>query len=72
VRFHELHILQRGVALIESDVALMQPDIALTEREVALRALISAGKAWVIAYHECVAVAEGLPGKEKDALNFRG
>jgi len=32
-----------------------------------LRALISAGKAWVIAYHECVTVAAGLPGKERRA-----
>jgi hypothetical protein len=45
------HILQRGAAL--------------RERGAALRALINAGKAWVIAYHECVAVAGVLPGKER-------
>ena len=32
-----------------------------------MRALINAGKAWVIAYHECVAVAGALPGKERRA-----
>jgi len=47
------HILERGVAF--------------RERGVALRALISAGKAWVIAYQKCVAVAGGLPGKERRA-----
>ena len=47
------HILQRGAAF--------------QERGAALRALIHAGKAWVIAYHECVAVAAGLPGKERRA-----
>jgi hypothetical protein len=47
------HILQRGAAL--------------RERGAALRALINAGKAWVIAYHECVAVAGVLPGKERRA-----
>ncbi|MGA2239955.1 MAG: hypothetical protein ABSG74_12155 [Candidatus Bathyarchaeia archaeon] len=36
----------------------------ILERGGALRALINAVKAWVIAYHECVAVAAGLPGKE--------
>jgi hypothetical protein len=47
------HILQRGAAF--------------RERGAALRALINAGKAWVIAYHECVAVAGALPGKERRA-----
>jgi hypothetical protein len=47
------HILQRGAAF--------------REKGAALRALINAGKAWVIAYHECVAVAAGLPGKERRA-----
>ena len=47
------HILQRGAAF--------------RERGAALRALIHAGKAWVIAYHECVAVAAALPGKERRA-----
>jgi hypothetical protein len=28
-----------------------------------LRVLSNAVKAWLIAYHECVAVAAGLPGK---------
>jgi hypothetical protein len=36
------HIPQRGAAF--------------RERGAALRALINAGKAWIIAYHECVAV----------------
>jgi hypothetical protein len=40
------HILQRGAAF--------------RERGAALRALMNAGKAWVIAYHECVAVSGGL------------
>ncbi len=44
------HILERGAAF--------------RERGAALRALINAGKAWVIAYHECVAVAASLPDKE--------
>ena len=47
------HILQRGAAS--------------RERGAALRALINAGKAWVIAYHECVAIAGALPGKERRA-----
>jgi len=47
------HILERGGAF--------------RERGGALRALINAGKVWVIAYHECVAVAAGLPGKERRA-----
>jgi len=47
------HILQRGGAF--------------RERGGALRALINAGKAWVIAYHGCVAIAAGLPGKERRA-----
>ena len=47
------HILERGGAF--------------RERGGALRALINAGKAWVIAYHECVAVAGALPGKERRA-----
>ena len=47
------HILERGAAF--------------RERGGALRALINTGKAWVIAYHECVAVAAGLPGKERRA-----
>jgi len=37
------HILQRGARFRESGARL--------------RALINAGKAWVIAYHRCVAVA---------------
>ncbi len=49
------HILQRGAAL--------------RERGAALRAFINAGKAWIIAYHECVsiAVAGTLPGKQRRA-----
>ena len=44
------HILERGGAF--------------RERGGALRALSNAGKAWVIAYRECVAVAASLPDKE--------
>jgi hypothetical protein len=47
------HILQRGAAF--------------RERGAALRAFITAGKAWIIAYHECVAIAGALPGKERRA-----
>lgn len=47
------HILQRGAAF--------------RERGAALRGLINAGKAWVIAYHECVAIVGALPGKERRA-----
>jgi hypothetical protein len=47
------HILQRGAAF--------------RERGAGLRALINTGKAWLIAYHECVTVAGGLPGKERRA-----
>jgi hypothetical protein len=39
----------------------------ILERGAAFRALVNAGKAWVMAYHECVAIAEGLPGKERRA-----
>jgi len=45
------YILQRGARFRESGARL--------------RALINAGKAWVIAYHECVALVTGLPGKEE-------
>jgi hypothetical protein len=44
------HILERGAAF--------------RERGAALRALINTRKAWVIALHECVAVAADLLGKE--------
>jgi len=37
---------------------------AFRERGSAFRAFINAGKAWVIGYHQCVAVAAGPPGKE--------
>jgi hypothetical protein len=37
---------------------------AFRERGAALRALINTRKAWVIALHECVAVAADLLGKE--------
>ena len=47
------HILERGGAF--------------RERGGALRGLINAVKAWLIAYHECVAVAGALPGKERRA-----
>ena len=47
------HILERGAGL--------------RERGAALRALINAGKAWVIACHECVTVAGALPVKERRA-----
>ena len=47
------HILERGGAF--------------RERGGALRALINAGKAWVIVYHQCVGVAGALPGKERRA-----
>ena len=32
-----------------------------------MRAFINTGKAWVVAYHECVGVAGALPGKERRA-----
>ena len=32
-----------------------------------MRVLSNGVKAWLIAYHECVAVAAGLPGKERHA-----
>jgi hypothetical protein len=47
------HILQRGAGFRESGAGLRAP--------------VRAGKAWVIAYHECVALAAGLPGKERRA-----
>ena len=47
------HILERGGAF--------------RERGGALRAFINTGKAWIIVYHECVAVAGALPGKERRA-----
>jgi len=47
------HILQRGARFMEPGARL--------------RALINAGKTWVIAYHRCVTVAAGLPGKERRA-----
>ena len=30
-----------------------------------MKALVRAGKAWVIVHHECVALAAGLPGKKR-------
>jgi len=51
------HILERGGAFRERGGAFR-------ERGGALRALSNAGKAWVIAYRECVAVAASLPDKE--------
>jgi hypothetical protein len=47
------HILERGATF--------------RERGATFRALINAGKAWVIRYYECVVVAGGLPGKERRA-----
>jgi len=47
------HILERGAGL--------------QERGAALRAFINAGKAWLIAYNECVVIAGALPGKERRA-----
>ncbi|TLN09533.1 hypothetical protein FDZ71_10060 [bacterium] len=46
---------------------ILQSGAAFRERGAALRALINAGKAWIIAHRECVAVAGGLPGKERRA-----
>ena len=46
---------------------ILQKGAAFREKGAALRALINAGKAWLNAYHECVAVAAGLPGKERRA-----
>jgi hypothetical protein len=46
------HILERGAAFREGGAAL--------------RALSNTVKAWLIVYHECVAIA-GLPGKERRA-----
>jgi len=39
----------------------------ILQRGARLRVLSNAVKAWLIAYHECVAVAAGLPGKERRA-----
>jgi len=39
----------------------------ILKRGAAFGALTNAGKAWLIAYHECIAVAGGLPGKERRA-----
>jgi len=47
------HILERGAVF--------------RERGAAFRALSNAGKAWVMAYYERVAVAGALPGKERRA-----
>jgi len=47
------HILERGAGL--------------RERGAALRALINAGKAWLIAYHGGVVIAGALPAKERRA-----
>jgi len=44
---------------------ILQKGAAFREKGAALRALINAGKAWLITYHECVAVAAGLPGKQR-------
>jgi hypothetical protein len=50
--FHD-HILVRGAAF--------------RERGAAFTALINAGKAWVMAYYECVGIAAQLPGKDRRA-----
>jgi hypothetical protein len=64
--------LQSGVPLAEyvrgmEHDYILQRGAALRERGAALRVLINAGKAWVIAYHEDVAIAGALPGKERRA-----
>jgi len=63
---------QSGVSVPDYARGLVHDDIlqrgaAFREKGAALRALINAGKAWLNAYHECVAVAAGLPGKERRA-----
>jgi hypothetical protein len=45
---------------------LLKRGSAFRESGSAFRAVSSAGKAWVIAYHRCVGLA-GLPGKERRA-----
>ena len=47
------HILQRGAGL--------------RERGAGLRVFINAGRPWIIAYHEPVAITGALPGKERRA-----
>ena len=43
---------------------ILQRRARFRETEARLRTLSNPVKAWLIAYHEYVAVAEGLPGKE--------
>jgi len=47
------HIHERGAGFLESGAGL--------------RALVRAGKVWVIAYHECIALAADLPREERRA-----
>jgi len=47
------HILERGAAF--------------RERGASFTSFVNAGKAWLMAYHESVAVAGALPGKERRA-----
>jgi hypothetical protein len=51
------HIFQRGARFRETGARL--------------KALSNAVKAWLIAYHECVALAAGLPGKESLTATWR-
>jgi hypothetical protein len=43
---------------------ILQREARFRETGARLRVLSNAVKPWVIAYHECVAVVAGLPGKE--------
>jgi len=51
----------RGMAYDE----ILKKGASFRERGASFRALISTGEAWVMDYHQCVAVAGGLPGKER-------
>jgi len=46
---------------------ILQKGARFKETGARLRTLSNAVKTWLIAYHECVAVAAGLPGKERRA-----
>ena len=46
---------------------ILQMGARFREAGARLRTLSNAVKAWLIAYHECVTVAAGLPGKERRA-----
>ena len=56
---------QEGVPVSEYVREMVHDHIL--QRGARLRTLSNAVKAWLIAYHECVAVTGGLPGKERRA-----